>query len=325
MLILLLASVAFTQADTAATKSAILEADRSLAAAVASKGAQVFLDALAPDAAVLFPGQPVLKGAAGARSAFLARYDAPSSLTWNPVHAVVSTDGRLGCTMGYSRFRNPRDTAKVERRGMYLTCWTKGANGNWQVAGTQLADSPPQTPVLADSATLPAGPHSATVSIGLDFRRTRIGARRTWPCIRQILGGRCVPVGRRSISSWPGRNIGRIQWILRRSGHYMETDARPWDGDRRSRIYGWSFSERALRREDRAGQCQQVFQCVAAGAGWQVALHLRSWNAAPSGLILLDSPDVHDGKREPSAVTLDQPPRARLEFSMTAALPREGV
>jgi ketosteroid isomerase-like protein len=68
--------------------------------------------------------------------------------------------------MGYSRFRNPRDTAKVERRGMYLTCWTKGANGNWQVAGTQLADSPPQTPVLADSATLPAGPHSATVSIG---------------------------------------------------------------------------------------------------------------------------------------------------------------
>ena len=166
MLILLLASVAFTQADTAATKSAILEADRSLAAAVASKGAQVFLDALAPDAAVLFPGQPILKGAAGARSAFLARYDAPSSLTWNPVHAVVSTDGRLGCTMGYSRFRNPRDTAKVERRGMYLTCWTKGANGNWQVAGTQLADSPPQTPVLADSATLPAGPHSATVSIG---------------------------------------------------------------------------------------------------------------------------------------------------------------
>jgi ketosteroid isomerase-like protein len=166
MLILLFASVAFMQADTAATKAAILEADRSLAAAVSSKGAQVFLDALAPDAAVLFPGQPILKGAAGARSAFLARYDAPSSLTWSPVHAVVSTDGRLGCTMGYSRFRNARDTAKVDRRGMYLTCWTKGANGNWQVAGTQLADSPPQTPVLADSATLPAGPHSATVSIG---------------------------------------------------------------------------------------------------------------------------------------------------------------
>jgi ketosteroid isomerase-like protein len=102
MLILVFASVAFMQADTAATKAAILQADRSLAAAVASKGAQVFLDALAPDAAVLFPGQPILKGAAGARSAFRARYDAPSSLTWNPVHAVVSTDGRLGCTNGYS-------------------------------------------------------------------------------------------------------------------------------------------------------------------------------------------------------------------------------
>jgi ketosteroid isomerase-like protein len=154
------------QSDTAATKSSILAADRNLAAAVAAKGAEAFLEALDTDAAVLFPGQPILRGAAGSRAAFLARYGAPSSLTWNPVHAVVSTDGKLGCTMGYSRFRNARDTAKAEHRGMYLTCWTKDAGGNWRVAGTQIADSPPRTPLLADSAILPGGPHSATVSIG---------------------------------------------------------------------------------------------------------------------------------------------------------------
>ena len=154
------------QSDTAATKSSILAADRNLAAAVAAKGAEAFLEALDTDAAVLFPGQPILRGSAGSRAAFLARYGAPSSLTWNPVHAVVSTDGKLGCTMGYSRFRNARDTANAEHRGMYLTCWTKDAGGNWRVAGTQIADSPPRTPLLADSAALPGGPHSATVSIG---------------------------------------------------------------------------------------------------------------------------------------------------------------
>jgi ketosteroid isomerase-like protein len=168
MLIALLASVAISQADTAMTKAAVLAADRALAAAVASKGAEAFLDALDPNAAVLFPGQPILKGASGARSAFLARYGAPSSLTWNPVHSIASTDGKLGCTMGYSRFRNARDTAKAGHRGMYLMCWTKAANGRWQVAGAQIADSPPQAPLLADSARLPGGPHSATVSIGSD-------------------------------------------------------------------------------------------------------------------------------------------------------------
>ncbi len=159
-------SIAAQQGDTASTKSAILAADRNLAAAVGAKGAEAFLDALDSSAAVLFPGQPILKGRAGARTVFLARYGAPSSLTWSPVHAVVSTDGKLGCTMGYSRFRNARDTAKIEHRGMYLTCWTKDAKGNWRVAGTQLADSPPRTPLLADSATLPGGPHSSTVSMG---------------------------------------------------------------------------------------------------------------------------------------------------------------
>ena len=159
-------SIAAQQSDTASTKSAILTADRNLAAVVAAKGAEAFLEALDSSAAVLFPGQPILKGRAGARTAFLARYGAPSSLTWNPVHAVVSTDGKLGCTMGYSSFRNARDTAKVEHRGMYLTCWTKDGRGNWRVAGTQLADSPPRTPLLADSATLPGGPHSSTVSMG---------------------------------------------------------------------------------------------------------------------------------------------------------------
>jgi ketosteroid isomerase-like protein len=156
------------QSDTAATKAAVLAADRSLAAQVASRGAEAFLAALDSNAAVLFPGQPILRGAVGARATFLARYGSPSSFTWNPVHAVASADGKLACTMGYSRFTNARDTAKVEHRGMYLTCWRRGTNGDWRIAGTQIADSPPQAPLLVDSATLPGAPHSATVAMGRD-------------------------------------------------------------------------------------------------------------------------------------------------------------
>lgn len=168
MLSLILAALAVTQQanDTASTKAAILAADRSLSAAVAERGAGAFLESLAPNAAVLFPGEPILKGASDARAAFLSRYGAPSSLAWNPVHAVASTDGKLGCTMGYTRFRNARDTARAERRGTYLTCWTRDESGKWRVAGTQIADSPPRAPLLADNATLPDAPHSATVAIG---------------------------------------------------------------------------------------------------------------------------------------------------------------
>src|SRR4051812_35444222 len=97
-------------ADTAATKAAVIAADKALAERVAKEGAAVYLSALNDDAAVLFPGQPILKGEKESRAAFLARYGSPSSYTWNPVHAVASTDGKLACTMGYSHFTNAADS-----------------------------------------------------------------------------------------------------------------------------------------------------------------------------------------------------------------------
>jgi ketosteroid isomerase-like protein len=150
--------------DTTATKNAILAADRALAAQTARNGATAFIDALEPNAAVLFPGQPILKGASAARAPFVARYGAPSSYSWNPVHAVASTDGNFGCTMGYSRFHYALDSVKTEHRGVYITCWTKDSNGKWRIAGTQRADTPQEVPLFVDSATLPGGPHSATIS-----------------------------------------------------------------------------------------------------------------------------------------------------------------
>lgn len=152
--------------DTASMKSQVLAADRALAASAARNGAAVFLGELQPGAAVLFPGQPILKGADGSRTAFLARYGGQSSYSWTPAHAVVSTDGKLACTMGYSRFVNALDSVKSAKSGTYLTCWLKNKKGEWKVAGAQRADSPPKGSPFADSAVLPGAPHSPVASTG---------------------------------------------------------------------------------------------------------------------------------------------------------------
>jgi len=162
----LFASPAFAQrSDSVAVKASVLAADRALAASSA-RSAATFLQALEPGAAILIPGQQILRGAGAARAPFLARYGGASSYTWTPAHAVVSTDARLACTMGYSSFTNALDSVKTPRSGTYLTCWTKDRKGKWHVAGTQRADSPPKGSPYADSAVLPGAPHSALTSSG---------------------------------------------------------------------------------------------------------------------------------------------------------------
>lgn len=152
--------------DTATVKAQLMAADLALGRRSSSGGSEVVLRALEPGAAVLLPGQPVLRGAAESRAPFIARYSRPSTFTWQPVHAVASADGRFGCTMGYSRFLNTADTVKTERKGTYLTCWRKGKDGKWRIAGMQRNDSPPGLPAFADSALLPGAPHSATTTFG---------------------------------------------------------------------------------------------------------------------------------------------------------------
>ena len=151
-------------ADTTTTKEELMAADLALSRQSATEGTAAVLRALDPGAAVLFPGQPVLRGAAGSRTAFIARYEKPSTFSWRPVHAVASTDGRFGCTFGYSRFLNSADAVKSERKGTYLTCWQKGKDGKWRIVGTQRNDNLGGEPPFSDSTWLPGAPHSATTS-----------------------------------------------------------------------------------------------------------------------------------------------------------------
>lgn len=163
----LIAVTPSTRADSVATKAALMAADQALADKVEKDGPRAFLTALDGSAAVLFPGQPILSGRQ-ANKAFLERYGSPSSFTWRPIHAVVSTEGMFGCTTGFSRFRNAADTTHQEKMGIYITCWRLGAKGKWRIVGHQRNDSPGRVPVLADSATMSFAPHSATASKGIN-------------------------------------------------------------------------------------------------------------------------------------------------------------
>ena len=188
----LLSAPALAQAlDTAAVKAQVLKADRDLAASAAANGAQVFLEALTSDAAVLFPGQPILKGADASRAAFLARYGGQSSYSWAPAHAVVSTDAKLACTMGYSAFVNALDSVKTPRSGTYLTCWARDSKGSWKVAGTQRADSPPKGSPYADSLVLPGAPHSPVASRG----KNALAAAQEADSLFAMMGGEAAGPG----------------------------------------------------------------------------------------------------------------------------------
>jgi ketosteroid isomerase-like protein len=153
-------------ADTSATKAAIIAADRALAVETGRKGQDALLGALEPDAGVLIPGERILKGAAEARSPITARYASPSYYSWSPVHAIAGNDGKFGCTMGYSQFANARDSVTTAHPGVYLTCWRKAKNGQWRIAGMQRADTPGGVPAFADSTFLPGGPGSSAYSSG---------------------------------------------------------------------------------------------------------------------------------------------------------------
>jgi ketosteroid isomerase-like protein len=149
--------------DTAATIASLLAADSALADDARRHGAEAVLSAFEPGAAMLFTGQPILRADSG-RAAFLARYGPPSEYRWRALRAIASADGRLGCTIGLSTFRNARDSSVVGRIGAYETCWRRGDDGRWRIVGQQRNDSPPDE-ASPENERRAQWPHSATVSL----------------------------------------------------------------------------------------------------------------------------------------------------------------
>jgi ketosteroid isomerase-like protein len=175
LLIVQTAPLSAQRADTAATRTALLAADRALAAEVAARGPAAILDLLAPSAPFNFPDEPVYRGPTEARTAFLARYAARGTrIEWTPQHAVVSSDGKLGCTVGITQMTVAADTTGHPRYGRYITCWDQNANGAWRIAGHARNGEATFVPLPAPG--LKGAPHSATAPHLADELRSALDA-----------------------------------------------------------------------------------------------------------------------------------------------------
>ena len=124
-------ALSFRMADTTATKAELMTADRQLREAVSERGQGALIALLDSDAAVLMPGQPILRGREEAAPAMRARYDSPSAYSWIPTHAVAGIDGNFGCTVGVSTFIEGADSTHTTYAGRYITCWSRGRGASW--------------------------------------------------------------------------------------------------------------------------------------------------------------------------------------------------
>ncbi len=148
--------IALAGQDTTAAKASVLRADRMAASSEAA-----LRQAMASGAALLLPGENVLRGEAAwsARLSALMR-SAEGRAAWTPVHAVVSQDGSVGCTTGVLHLASA-DSAQPAT-GRYAVCWRRDGDGRWRMLALSRAPAPPSVKSMPDS--LPGAPGSTGVA-----------------------------------------------------------------------------------------------------------------------------------------------------------------
>ena len=129
-------------------EDALLDADREFARVTAEKGLEGFASMLGADIWMLLGGPPIIKGKAGAVEAWRPLLSDPNtSITWEPVLAVLAESGELGYTVGNYEIRGTDAEGKsFVQKGKYVTIWRKQAGGAWKVVlDGGNTDGPPET------------------------------------------------------------------------------------------------------------------------------------------------------------------------------------
>jgi ketosteroid isomerase-like protein len=128
--------------DAAATRSALMEADRAFNRATTARRTDGWMEFIAEDGAMI-RSTGTITGRAAIRQAMAKAFaDTSFSLTWEPDQADASAD--LGYTNGHyrARFRDDKGNEAV-RTGRYLTVWKKQADGSWKVVRDIGVQDPP--------------------------------------------------------------------------------------------------------------------------------------------------------------------------------------
>lgn len=129
--------------DPAATRAALMDADRAFNHATAERRTDGWMEFFAEDGAMIRSAGTITGRTAIREDMAKAFADTSFTLTWEPLQADASGD--VGYTNGKyeARFRDAKGNALV-RTGRYLTVWKKQVDGSWKVVrdiGVQ--DAPP--------------------------------------------------------------------------------------------------------------------------------------------------------------------------------------
>lgn len=130
--------------DEAATKEALLAADRALARAAETRGGQAaYASALAENARLLQTGSSPLVGRKAILDAMAS--GTPEIMTWKPEAAHVSKSGDLGYTYGAVQHRQGGPEGPWVDRDRYVHIWKK-QGGGWTLVMDVTDPVPPKSP-----------------------------------------------------------------------------------------------------------------------------------------------------------------------------------
>jgi ketosteroid isomerase-like protein len=134
--------------DIAATRAALMDADRAFNNATAERRTDGWMEFVAEEASVI-RSTGTITGRAAIRDAMSKTFaDTAFSLRWEPLHSDVGASGDVGYTDGRfeARFRDAKGNAAMST-GRYLTIWKKQADGSWKfVRDIGAQDTPPAGP-----------------------------------------------------------------------------------------------------------------------------------------------------------------------------------
>ncbi len=148
----------------------LLHADRALADTSARRGwGAAIRYAATDDAVALIHGAPVAVGTQAIQRILVARPRLVATrLSWQPLHAEMTSDSSLGVTYGVTVFASGEDTTLSNGQppafGRYITVWRHSPTG-WRVTATALLGFDPGPPLAGRSdpaAVIPNATEMAT-------------------------------------------------------------------------------------------------------------------------------------------------------------------
>jgi uncharacterized protein (TIGR02246 family) len=135
--------------DTAKEADGLKQSEAAWSAEMTEKNADKAAAHYTADAIVTDPGDPAMKGTDQIKAGFGAAFKDPAfTLKFTPDTAVVAKSGDLAFTSGTfeATYTDPATKKPAHGSGVYVTVYTKGADGKWMAVRDFAHGNPPPAP-----------------------------------------------------------------------------------------------------------------------------------------------------------------------------------